>query len=624
VLLGLLLIPLNAYWQVQSEFILYLAHPTGFALFFNVVYILFGLACVNAVLRALCPRHAFRQGELITIYVMLCQSTALAGHSFMQILAPTLAAPLAWATPENDWHNLFIHLIPSWLMVSDPDVVAGYAGAGKDVSSFFNGPTVLAWLIPMAVWSAFVSVLVFVMVCINVILRKRWTDEEKLTYPIVQLPYEMARPSLGLFRNPLFWTSFTLVGILDVINGLHVFYPAVPSLRVPIIGIGGSLFRNPPWDAFGVLMVTFRPFLMGIILLIPLEISFSCWALIFLWKAQRILARLIGGTGAVPRATDNYPEQTVGMYIGLAIIAVWCGRRHFARAIASLWNSARDQGRDAQEPMSYRAAAIGLLAGFALLTGFSLTAGMSLWVAVGFLVLYLATVTGVTRVRAEVGSPVHGLHWAGPEELIVDAVGTRTVGPRSLMVCAFYWFLSRAHYSDVMPHQLEGLRMASRARMNQRHVLSALLIASVVGIVVGLVALVEAGYRSQTMSGFGTETLTRLQRWLTNPVPPDPIGVALFASGILLVIGVTVLRTKFIWWPFHPVGFAVSVSGWWFMFMIAWVVKLAILKQGGVTGLRKATPFFMGMILGEFVVGGSWALLGVVMQVRTFSLTAWW
>src|SRR5213592_5155827 len=46
-LLGLLLIPLNAYWLVQMERVRYSAHPTTVSLFFNVVFILLVLQIVN-------------------------------------------------------------------------------------------------------------------------------------------------------------------------------------------------------------------------------------------------------------------------------------------------------------------------------------------------------------------------------------------------------------------------------------------------------------------------------------------------------------------------------------------------------------------------------------------------
>ena len=109
-----------------------------------------------------------------------------------------------------------------------------------------------------------------------------------------------------------------------------------------------------------------------------------------------------------------------------------------------------------------------------------------------FFALYLMTEVGITRIRAEVGSPIHDLYFAGPEYLMVNAVGTRKLGPRNLSVLSFFWFLTRAHYSDVMPHQLEGFRLADQARMNNRRVLAAMLIATVVGTVVAFWAILDS------------------------------------------------------------------------------------------------------------------------------------
>ena len=61
-------------------------------------------------------------------------------------------------------------------------------------------------------WSGFIFVLMFVMICIDVIIRKQWTERERLTYPVAQLPYEMTNRASGLFRNKLMWTSFAIVG----------------------------------------------------------------------------------------------------------------------------------------------------------------------------------------------------------------------------------------------------------------------------------------------------------------------------------------------------------------------------------------------------------------------------
>ena len=66
------------------------------------------------------------------------------------------------------------------------------------------------------------------MVCINVIVRKPWTEQEKLAYPIIQLPFRMT--SEGFFRNKHLWLAFTLTATFDIVNGLHLLFPSIPSI----------------------------------------------------------------------------------------------------------------------------------------------------------------------------------------------------------------------------------------------------------------------------------------------------------------------------------------------------------------------------------------------------------
>ncbi len=104
----------------------------------------------------------------------------------------------------------------------------------------------------------------------------------------------------------------------------------------------------------------------------------------------------------------------------------------------------------------------------------------------------------------------------------------------------------------------------------------------------------------------------------------SPVHDLRFAFGVLVTAFLMTMRTRFLWWPFHPAGHAVSSSyamrGWWAMFFLGWALKSVILKHGGVRALRQATPFFMGMILGEFVVGGFWAMFGIITGTRGWSL----
>jgi len=68
--IGLILIPPNCYWVVQSEAVWGTTYLTIVSLFFNVIFTLLVLVGFNALCKQFAPRAALKQGELLTIYVM--------------------------------------------------------------------------------------------------------------------------------------------------------------------------------------------------------------------------------------------------------------------------------------------------------------------------------------------------------------------------------------------------------------------------------------------------------------------------------------------------------------------------------------------------------------------------
>ena len=47
-------------------------------------------------------------------------------------------------------------------------------------------------------------------------------------------------------------------------------------------------------------------------------------------------------------------------------------------------------------------------------------------------------------------------------------------------------------------------------------------------------------------------------------------------------------------------------------------VKWIILRHGGLGAHRKATHFFLGLILGEFTVGSLWTIIGIIFGMPTY------
>jgi len=129
---------------------------------------------------------------------MLSISSSISGHDALISLPSILGHAFWFATPENEWKELFWQYIPRWLAVDDISVLRGYY---EGESSFYNAQYIKKWIVPLLWWSAFYFVVLFIILCINVIFRKQWTEREKLSYPIIQLPLEMTGERNARFFN---------------------------------------------------------------------------------------------------------------------------------------------------------------------------------------------------------------------------------------------------------------------------------------------------------------------------------------------------------------------------------------------------------------------------------------
>lgn len=461
--------------------------------------------------------------------------------------------------------------------------------------------------------------------CVNIIVRKRWVEQEKLTYPIIQLPLKMIDEPSGLLRNKLLWIGFAIAAGFDLLNELHYILPSVPYIHLKLRNIG-RYFTEKPWNAVGWLPISFYPFAIGLGFLIPLDLLFSCWFFYLFWKGQTVLmsAFNLARRGGSFSSYQSIIEQSSGAYIGLFFIAIWISRKYLIKVLKHVCSIIKLD--DSKEPMPYRWAFWGLVFGLSYMAGFSYYAGMSIWLSLLFFGIYLMLVTSITRMRAELGIPVHDMHNGGPDLLLTSTIGTRNLGASNLTIMSMYWFFNRAHYSDIMPHQLEGFKLAERTETSNKKLLVAMLSAIFVAIFATFWAFLHTSHQvgmAGRLEWFGWEPMNRLQNWLNNPTSPNSSTPIFFSIGMIFTFFLMFMRVKFLWWPLHPAGYAVSNS-WgmatvWFPLFIAWCIKTVVLKYGGLKAHQKVIPFFMGLMLGEFVVGSSLSVMGTALGKTVYS-----
>ena len=621
IIIALALILINSHWQTGMSSTLDI-EITDLALFSNVVAILCALVLLNYVIRRLIPDHALQQGEMLTIYIMLATSTALNGTDMIKCLVSLVSNGSWYATLENDWDNLFGQHLPSWLTLSNRRILRGYY---EGQSTLYVSEYIRAWGPRALAWSGFAVVLIFVMLCINTILRRQWVINERLAYPIVQLPFEMTRTGkgLGLFGSKLMWIGFSVAAFVSILNQAHALYPAVPAVPVQPMNLG-RYFTTKPWNAMTSMYRTFYPFAIGMGYLMPLDLIASTWFFHLFWQLERII-----GSAAGFASLPGFPyaeSQVRGAWIALLVFAVWVGRRYFRDVIADIFSFSRDRRSD--DSTAYRSAFLGIILGFAFLVIFCYYAGMSVWIMVLFFIFYFSLSTTITRIRAELGPPVHTMVGSTPDEMLLMFFGTRRLGSRNITGFGLlHWITGSSGRENPMPIQLEGFKLMESANARPKRLVLAILLAAGVGSLSGFWAYLHDAYKLGVESypertWAASVGFRMLESRTQNLTGPQSLQIIFAVFGFTFTVFMLVMRVRFLWWTLHPVGYAVSgrwgIGRIWFPLLIASTVKWIALRFSGLRGYRKSIPFFFGLILGDFVLGSIWATIGLIFHIPVY------
>ena len=579
--------------------------PIGVVFLFAVL-----VGIVNTVLRTWSPAHALTQGELAVVYIMSLIASAIPSYGLTEVLLPAMAS-MYYATPENRWlDNVGPHVEP-WLMPQDPEVVR----------SFFEGLPrggVIPWgewAVPLAAWLSFVLVLYFVVFCITVILRKQWVERERLIFPLVKLPAEMIDPGedgspsrlAPFFRNRIMWAGFAIPFLINAWNSIHNYIYFFPTIYFQE-SIG--LFNNQL-----VLPINLSFPLLGFAYLLSLEISFSLWLFFLIGRLQN-LTNATFGVDLAGSTTLPGEYQMFGALLVLALFSIWLARGHIREVLGGVFKGGGKD--DANECLSYRFAVIGVGLGILFLLGWLWMIGLSPWLAAILLILVLAVYIGFARIVAE-----GGLIFAetfNPQEFMIHGFTGPFLGARNLVAIGLtrFWFTHTR--TLIMPSMANGLKLADTARIgNQRWLTAAIglaILSSLAGSIYTVMYLAyEYGGINLNWHFFGELQQNRFGYYATTiSSTSEPSGRwFFFGLGAAIMWALMFLRQKFIWWPLHFIGFPVGASAplltAWFSIFLAWMLKGLILKYGGIDIYRKMLPFFLGLILGEFVSAGFWVII---------------
>ncbi|MCC7494675.1 MAG: hypothetical protein IT204_20115 [Fimbriimonadaceae bacterium] len=608
VLLGTLLIPLNAYFVIQVEVVYASMQATNLSLFYNVIGSLTAVVAINAVVRRLAPRQALTTAEVRVIGVMLTVATALFGVDMLQIFVGLLPHAHQFATPENRWEQLFLMHLPPWLVVHDraalDDLYRGY-------SSLAAPGHWAAWSRPLLVWGCFLAGLLAFCAGVAALLRRPWAEHERLTFPIIALPLALTEPGRMLWRDGLFWCGFLLATAINLSRALHTWIPSFPEIRQK--WDAAAAFTAPPWNGVGWTPLSFYPFAIGLGYLMPLELSFSCWLFYLLWKVQLVVRAAIG-LGPLEGAWIG--AQGHGAWIGLGLMALFTTRRELLRTLRAALRGS-DDGSEAMSPRTaWLAMGLGLLA----MAGIGHRAGFATPAIGGWLAIYAVIVVCIARMRAELGPPSCDLPRGSPDRMMVAFLGPEAFGPRNLSLFYLLDWLTYSYRAHPVGHQIESFQIGQRSGLDLRRLTAILawsmLVAYVAWCWLALDAVYRFGFNARIRSYLddaANQNWTELATVLQGKVGANQAYIRQFLSGLAVIVSLVLVRQRFVFFPIHPVGYAVNgnwtLSHLWFSLFLAWLLKSTLVKAGGLRAYRRGLPLCFGLMLGDCLVGGGLCLL---------------
>lgn len=170
----------------------------------------------------------------------------------------------------------------------------------------------------------------------------------------------------------------------------------------------------------------------------------------------------------------------------------------------------------------------------------------------------------------------------------------------------------------------------------KRRILLAVVISLVVSVVVSIWYTLYLGYTHGTLTfgnwifyGGNLVPFDTMVAKLRNPYGTDWGRLSFLGIGGLITAGLAFMRYRFVWWPLHPLGFVIAptdpVKSLAFSVFLAWMIKIIILKLGGIKLYKSVKPLFVGLIMGHFVAAGISFIVDMLwFPGQGHPVTGWW
>lgn len=550
--------------------------------------------------------------------------------------------------------TLSIEYVPSFMAptqeVVEKLITGGYAVPWGD------------WIPAMVFWWTLSVIFGGLMASIAVILRRGWTDLENVPFPHVVAAYEVLGNTTDLVSSAEKRASRVRPFLIGVLLGAAIqfliwaqvmfpWFPDVFGFRTNTCAHGAGYITtdNPLTGIAGFANYQKHPAFIAIGYFAPLSILFSTWFFYIVYLVLMQVAFVMGyytgitEIGGCGRAwcgvtTGNFgaPYKFMALsYVGgstaLTLIYFVINRRYVIETFKAAFGNMSAEARsklEAREPMSYRSAyimmVIFLVLSVAIMMSVGLGIGPALVMPFTVFIFWIAGAriwgtAGATLQGAEHGNAFYRLFFWD------QAPDPRT---REFMMSSYFseWMVDVPKaFGGATLSSFAAFRIASLTNVSNKDVFKALMIGIIVGPISVLTAFIWVNntFGLTTLAPFGGAYTDSLIDRTGNPEnwnvrPGETPWIPNMIAGMIIVGGLYYLHSRFIWFPFEPVGWILGTSymtmvwGIWFPFLIAWVLKTLTLRIGG-TKVYETTgiPVAAGFLTGYMVIVLFGGLLGI-------------
>jgi len=565
---------------------------TGFAIFF-----IFFITLFNYLFKKIFKK-GINTSELIIIYIMMIVACSIPTIGLTLYLLPLIAGIKYYSNPQNKWTEIILPHIKKNLIIQDENAIKWFF---EGLPEGQNIPY-LEWVKVISLWMPLILSLYLAMIFIMVILHKQWSENEKLNYPMTKAPMELINcENTNIFKNGIFWFGFFIPFTFGLTNGLHFYFPGFPYVRF-VRDI--SVFRNTIGLSF---RVSFP--MIGFTYFVNLPLAFSLWFFCLLTTFEQGFFNITGfGSQEFLPYSAGRPLlgwQSLGALIVIVLYEFWISKKNLINIIKT---------RHKEEIISSKVAFVGLIISLLIIYIWLLYSGLSYLPAILFIFFAFLIYIGVTRAISQGGlattrGPVI------PPVIVNSFLGSSRLSPLNLTALGFTFVYSCDIRTFVMASVANGLKMAEEIKERRRIIFWAIIISIIITLFSSIWATILLCYKYGGINAHQwyfisapKYPLSYIADKIKNPKGPDWQYIGFTGIGAAFTIFLFIMRLKFLNFPLHPLGFAFSTimltNALWFSVFLSWLIKSIILKYGGIKIYEKFKGFFIGLIIGQFVISG--------------------